>query len=122
MNRWYLLGITSWGSGCGNVNKPGVYTRVHSVLPWIYSNMQVGTTDTCKSLEPIWITVAVVHHLHTCTCAPYRKSDYDALLSPAGGLPHQHDELHDVNSVPLSCVLHHLLSFGSYVNLLAPDY
>ncbi|KAM8904233.1 transmembrane protease serine 13a isoform 2-T2 [Spinachia spinachia] len=40
MNRWYLLGITSWGSGCGNINKPGVYTRVPSVLPWIYSNMQ----------------------------------------------------------------------------------
>lgn len=40
-SRWYLVGITSWGAGCGEVNKPGVYTKVSSVLPWIYSNMQV---------------------------------------------------------------------------------
>lgn len=39
-SRWYLVGITSWGSGCGEKNKPGVYTRVSSVLPWIYSKMQ----------------------------------------------------------------------------------
>ncbi|KAM7413081.1 hypothetical protein PAMA_020455 [Pampus argenteus] len=39
-NRWYVMGITSWGSGCGLKNKPGVYTKVKSVLPWIYSNMQ----------------------------------------------------------------------------------
>ncbi|XP_047450852.1 transmembrane protease serine 13a [Mugil cephalus] len=37
---WYLVGITSWGSGCGEVNRPGVYTQVSSVLPWIYTNMQ----------------------------------------------------------------------------------
>lgn len=40
-SRWYLMGITSWGAGCGEKNKPGVYTKVSSVLPWIYSNMQV---------------------------------------------------------------------------------
>ncbi|XP_056298035.1 transmembrane protease serine 13a [Pseudoliparis swirei] len=40
LNRWYLMGITSWGAGCGGRNKPGVYTKVNSVLPWIYSNMQ----------------------------------------------------------------------------------
>ncbi|XP_041850923.1 transmembrane protease serine 13a [Melanotaenia boesemani] len=37
---WYLVGITSWGAGCGQKNKPGVYTKVSSVLPWIYSSMQ----------------------------------------------------------------------------------
>ncbi|KAM9853151.1 transmembrane protease serine 13a isoform 2-T2 [Aulostomus maculatus] len=39
-SHWYLVGLTSWGSGCGERNKPGVYTKVSSVLPWIYSKMQ----------------------------------------------------------------------------------
>ncbi|XP_005804202.1 transmembrane protease serine 13-like [Xiphophorus maculatus] len=39
-SRWYLVGLTSWGSGCGDVNKPGVYTRVSSVLSWVYSKLQ----------------------------------------------------------------------------------
>ncbi|XP_078023221.1 transmembrane protease serine 13a isoform X1 [Epinephelus lanceolatus] len=37
---WYLVGITSWGEGCGAEYKPGIYTKVSSVLPWIYSNTQ----------------------------------------------------------------------------------
>ncbi|KAG7478642.1 transmembrane protease serine 13-like [Solea senegalensis] len=39
-SRWYLVGITSWGIGCGQANYPGVYTNVRSVLPWVYSKMQ----------------------------------------------------------------------------------
>lgn len=33
--RWAVVGIVSWGSGCGLPNKPGIYTSVVQYLDWI---------------------------------------------------------------------------------------
>ncbi|KAB7502003.1 Transmembrane protease serine 11A, partial [Armadillidium nasatum] len=36
--RWYVVGIDSWGLGCGFDNSPTVYTKVDSYLEWIKLN------------------------------------------------------------------------------------
>lgn len=38
-NAWVVEGLVSYGRGCG-LEKPGVYTRVQSYLPWIRANVK----------------------------------------------------------------------------------
>ncbi|XP_053440140.1 plasma kallikrein isoform X2 [Nycticebus coucang] len=43
---WRLVGITSWGEGCGRREQPGVYTKVAEYVDWILEKTQGGGGDT----------------------------------------------------------------------------
>ncbi|XP_053319784.1 acrosin-like [Spea bombifrons] len=58
-----VVGITSWGAGCGQKQKPGVYTSTQYYLRWISKHMSKEKKSASKSLkmkaaEKIWPKLA----------------------------------------------------------------
>ncbi|KAF7254196.1 Vitamin K-dependent protein C [Varanus komodoensis] len=39
-STWFLIGLVSWGEGCGKLDNYGIYTKVSSYLDWIEEKMK----------------------------------------------------------------------------------
>ena len=48
-----LVGVTSWGYGCGIEGSPGVYTKVANYIDWIENTRQELNRKTQSALKPV---------------------------------------------------------------------
>lgn len=52
-NIWYLVGLVSWGEGCGRLDNFGIYTKVSRYLEWIKQQMSEKGTPFKSNTTPV---------------------------------------------------------------------
>ena len=40
-----MIGVASWGKGCGQIGEPGIFAKVDHVLNWIHDTIDEFTDE-----------------------------------------------------------------------------
>ncbi|XP_059581563.1 acrosin-like [Alligator mississippiensis] len=84
-NRFWLMGITSWGMGCARAQRPGIYTLARNYFDWIVANMKPAPrTET--SPAPVSVSVPVQMAMPTSQ-SPYMQQLPPMPLPPVNQKP-----------------------------------
>ena len=54
--KWHLEGVTSFGEGCGEAGKFGVYAKVRVFMPWISARMNSSNASVPVTLSATRVT------------------------------------------------------------------
>lgn len=84
--QYVIYGITSWGDGCGERGKPGVYTKVTAFIDWIRNQMEKSTPSREPSCFELGAMTDTPQNNPTSEISPlcsFYKQSCPAPLSPA---------------------------------------
>ena len=84
---WLLVGITSWGLGCAQDGRPGVYTKVSNYINWINVN-----TDGCIEAN---ISTACDSSIENPGCMDETACNYDPSAETNTGCVYSSDPVYD---------------------------
>lgn len=73
--QWYVYGVTSYGEGCGQKSKYGIYTDVRKYLKWIYRT--IGRNCSCSKKWWQWSIGAYIQtHIGTLSETQKTKMEF----------------------------------------------